>query len=214
MFTDKYIGKEENAKIFHILLEFLTESSSVQLDDIDAVDPDMDEYIQVPNIPLLAESIKCCLQESEEVPNNVTGLFDNSLFKLDTSLVIGALDAYKKLRVKHEPLSLIPPQLETTLPPLELCVLPPDFRDLNAPALELFDLDEQFCTTKSKLAQVTNKCNENDLEYYVRECGDVLGIIEKLPPTKVCGKAIMEMIVKELCRFKSCNDEQGQSGAW
>jgi intraflagellar transport protein 52 len=50
--------------------------------------------------------------------------------------------------------------------------------------LELFDLDEAFSSEKSRLAQLANKClsggdsgnDEADLEYFIRECGRVLGI--------------------------------------
>ena len=44
-----------------------------------------------PDTSLLAEQIKSCLQETEEVPLDITSLFDNSLFKLDTSVVTKAI---------------------------------------------------------------------------------------------------------------------------
>lgn len=37
-------------------------------------------------------------------------------------------------------------------------VFPPTFRELDAPALELFDLDDQFSSERARLAQLTNKC--------------------------------------------------------
>ena len=40
-----------------------------------------------PEVSLVAEDVKACLQETDEVPRDITSLFDNSLFKLDTSLV-------------------------------------------------------------------------------------------------------------------------------
>jgi intraflagellar transport protein 52 len=40
-----------------------------------------------PDISLMAEQSKSCLQEMEEVPRDITKLFDQSLFKLDTNLV-------------------------------------------------------------------------------------------------------------------------------
>jgi len=39
-----------------------------------------------------------------------------------------------------------------------LQVFPPQFRELPAPCLDLFDLDEQFSSEKVRLAQQTNKC--------------------------------------------------------
>ena len=47
-------------------------------------------------------------------------------------------------------------------------MFPPQFRNLADPQLELFDLDEAFSSEKSRLAQITNKCGEEDLEYYIR----------------------------------------------
>jgi len=44
-----------------------------------------------PDTSLLADQIKSCLQETEEVPLDITSLFDNSLFKLDTSVVTKAI---------------------------------------------------------------------------------------------------------------------------
>jgi len=56
--------------------------------------------------------------------------------------------------MKHEPLTLIQPNFETPLPPLQPGVFPPVFKELPGPALDLFDLDEQFASNKTKLAQV------------------------------------------------------------
>ena len=44
-----------------------------------------------PDTSLLAEQVKTCLQESDEVPPDITSLFDNSLFMLDTSIVPKAI---------------------------------------------------------------------------------------------------------------------------
>jgi hypothetical protein len=49
------------------------------------------DYSQLPDIATLAAKLKTCLQESDEVPRDITALFDNSLFKLDTSLVPKAI---------------------------------------------------------------------------------------------------------------------------
>ncbi|VEL39538.1 unnamed protein product [Protopolystoma xenopodis] len=159
MFSDNYLNKEDNSKIFDVLFTFLTTSDGVHFDPIDAEDPDIETYFQVPDISSLGDQLKACLQESDEVPSNVSTLFDQSLFAMDTSMVSKAIAAFDKLRVKHEPLTLIVPQFETPLPPLQPAVFPPNFQELPTPALELFDLDEHFSTAKSRLAQVTNKCN-------------------------------------------------------
>ena len=72
---------------------------------------------------------------------------------------------YEELGVKHEPLTLIPPQFETPLPALRPAVFPPVLRELPPVKLDLFDLDEQFASEKTRLAQLTNKCTDKDLEY-------------------------------------------------
>jgi intraflagellar transport protein 52 len=46
------------------------------------------DYSQLPDIATLAAKLKTCLQESDEVPRDITALFDNSLFKLDNTLII------------------------------------------------------------------------------------------------------------------------------
>ena len=102
-------------------------------------------------------------------------LFNSRLFSISTAAVPRGITAYKELGIKHEPLRLITPQFETPLPHLQAAVFPPQFRNLPDPQLELFDLDEAFSSEKSRLAQITNKCGEEDVEYYIRECADILG---------------------------------------
>ena len=47
-----------------------------------------------------------------------------------------------------------------------------------------FDLDEHFASERLRLAQLTNKCNDDDLEYYVKESGEILGVTSQLMPNK------------------------------
>ncbi|KAF7260150.1 hypothetical protein EG68_02289 [Paragonimus skrjabini miyazakii] len=206
MFTDSYVTKEDNFKVFEVLLNLLT-TDSITLNTIDAEDPEIETYHQVPDITSLANSLKSCLQDSDEIPQNIAELFDQSLFNMDLNLVPHALNAYEKLQVKHEPLSLITPQFETPLPPIQPAVFPPNFREPGPPALELFDLEEQFSTPKARLAQVTNKCTEDDLEYFVRECGDILGVSRKIPTEKRNARVILEVIFNELVEFKKLNQD-------
>eukprot|EP00967_Tisochrysis_lutea_P107639 scaffold166195_cov15-Tisochrysis_lutea.AAC.1 len=58
--------------------------------------------------------LKQYAQEGDEISRDWTTLFDNNLFKFDTSLIPEALALYEKLHVKKAPLTLIPPQLEGT----------------------------------------------------------------------------------------------------
>ena len=161
-------------------------------------------YTYIPNIISLSDKVKSCLEEAKEPPRNFNDLYDMSLFKIDNNLVPEAIEMYDKLNVKHEILSIIPPQFETPLPPLQLAVFDPIIKDFQVPNLELYDLDEQFANEKIKLAQVTNKCNDEDLEYYIRECSDILGISGKID-NKDDPKAVLAYVMKELINYKKLN---------
>jgi len=134
----------------------------------------------VPDTTSLAERLRGCLQESEPLPRDFTKLFDLKLFGFSPLMTPEAVALFDKLGVKHEPLTLIPPQFECPLPPLRPAVFPPQMREPLPPALELFDLDEHFASERARLAQLTNKCGDKDLEYYVRECGHILGVSQRL----------------------------------
>jgi intraflagellar transport protein 52 len=142
------------------------------------------------------------LQESEELPKDFTLLFNQELFKFDTHLVPEAVKLFPEMDVKHEPLTLIPPTFETPMPSLEPAVFPPSLQELDPPNLELFDLDENFANEKIKLAQLTNKCTDEDVDYYVRQCGDVLGVSKHVADMEN-PKAILHYIFKELVKFKN-----------
>ena len=73
----------EAKKTYRISLKFLYRISL----QITIIFTQVSDYNTQPEVSLLAEEAKACLQETEEVPRDITSLFDNSLFKLDTSLV-------------------------------------------------------------------------------------------------------------------------------
>ena len=134
-------------------------------------------------------------------------LFNTRLFSISTAAVPRGITAYKELGIKHEALRLITPQFETPLPPLQAAVFPPQFRNLPDPQLELFDLDEAFSSEKSRLAQITNKCGEEDIEYYIRECADILGVASKLPNNAHDAKHVLEYVFAHIVEFKKLNQE-------
>eukprot|EP00434_Breviolum_minutum_P023117 symbB.v1.2.020394.t1/scaffold1715.1/size104970/4 len=117
-----------------------------------------------------------------------------------------AVKLYHQLGVKHEPLTLIPPQFETPMPALQPAVFPPCLREAVPPNLDLFDLDEQFASERVRLAQLTNKCTDEDLDFYIRQAGDILGVSQKLGE-KRSSKRILEYIFKELVGFKKMNQD-------
>ncbi|CAG0919738.1 unnamed protein product [Notodromas monacha] len=204
VFTDAYVEKEDNAKIRDLLITFLT-SEEINFLNTDAEEPEISDYNQIPDTHKLAEKLRTCLQESDDIPTDFMRLFDNQNFSLDMKVLPKSLKAFETLGVKHEPLRLITPQFEMPLPPLQPAIFPPSFRELPNPPLELYDLDEAFSSEKARLAQITNKCSEEDLEYYVRECGDILGITAKLPLKSRDAKHILEYIFMQLVEFKKTN---------
>ena len=55
-----------------------------------------------------------------------------------------------------------------------------------------------------RLAQITNKSNNEDLDYFVKECGDILGVSDKVP-NKSNAKAIIRYVLEQLVNFKKLN---------
>jgi intraflagellar transport protein 52 len=95
---------------------------------------------------------------------------------------------------------------------LFLQVFPPSFRELPPPNLELFDLDEAFSSERSHLAQLANKClsggdsgnDEADLEYFIRECGGVLGVGGGNPVTglELDARQVLHNVSLHIAEFK------------
>mmetsp|Transcript_21162 Transcript_21162/g.46315 ORF Transcript_21162/g.46315 Transcript_21162/m.46315 type:complete len:474 (-) Transcript_21162:547-1968(-) len=200
MFDDKWIDKEENSKIMDFVFKWLRPGSKVVLNDLDAEEPDVSDLKLLPDTQSMSEKLKGCLQEGDEIPRDWTTLFDDGLFKFDTSLIPEAVALYEKLNVKKAPLSLIPPQFETPLPPLQPAVFPPAIREPPPPALELFDLDENFASEQNRLAYLTNKCfGDADLEYYILEAGHILGL--RLPED-FSAKAVLSEVFRRVAQWK------------
>lgn len=55
-----------------------------------------------------------------------------------------------------------------------------------------------------RLAQITNKCTNEDLDYFVKECGDILGVSDKVA-NKSNAKAIIKHVLEQLVNFKKLN---------
>jgi len=176
-----------------------------------AAERDVADHVYVPDVASLAERLRPCLQESEPLPRDFTALFDHTLFALDMRRIPDVLKLYGDVGVKHEPLSLIPPQFETPLPPLQPAVFPPSMRELPPPALDLFDLDEQFASDKARLAQLANKCSGggggesgDDVEYFCKEAGLICGITPKLPEAARTAKHILEHLLRTIVQVRAC----------
>ena len=181
LFGDEYLQKEDNDKVQDAMFKWLLGQSDFNhAESSEAEGTELNEYHHLPDTEALAERLRSCLQESDELPKDFTKLFDEDLFEFTMDVVPEAVAIYEKLGVKHEPLSLIPPQFECPLPPLQPAVFPPTLREPPPPSLDQFDLDEEFAPEKIRLAQLTNKCTDDDLDYYVREAGEILGVAGKV----------------------------------
>ncbi|CAB4065322.1 IFT52 [Lepeophtheirus salmonis] len=185
IFSDQYIDKEDNHKLKDIIFNFLT-SDEIILNKIDAEDPEISDYNYVPDTPKVSDQLRVCLQESEEVPQDFTRLFDHKLFSVNTDFVPAAINAYNQLGA---------------------AVFPPSFRELKNPNLELFDLDEAFSSEKSRLAQLSNKCGDSDLDYFIREVAEITGVNHKLPVNIQNTHAILEYLLTHLVEFKKLNED-------
>ena len=53
---------------------------------------------------------------------------------------------------------------------------------------------------------------DDDLEYYVRECGDILGISMKLPADSRDAKHILEHVFTQVVEFKKLNQVSSSTG--
>ncbi|KAF1333152.1 Intraflagellar transport protein 52, partial [Globisporangium splendens] len=206
-FTDDWVDKEENAKLQEVVFRWLLKDKAINFNAVDAEDPDLSEYNRLPDTQALSERLRSCMQESEELPKDFVRLFDDSLFKFDTSLIPEAVSLHRELGVKYEPLTLIPPQFECPLPPLKSAVFPPTLHEPPPPVLDQFDLDEHFASESLRLVQLTNKCSDDDLEYYIKESADILGILPKLDPDRSDAKYILEFIFQKIVHFKKLNQD-------
>jgi intraflagellar transport protein 52 len=207
LLTDDFLEREENFKLAALLLRWLL-TFDIDLDLGLEEDNDLQDFAVAPDIGNIADQLKSCLQTSEDMNNNFRSLFDYSMFKFDTDLIPEAGKLYAATNVKQEALTLIPPQFETPLPALMPAVFPPNLKEPQLPNLEMFDLDEEFASEKVRIDQLTNKYNDEDAEYYIRECGDVLGVTQQIERLRFGyggesdAKAILHRMLVELVKFK------------
>jgi intraflagellar transport protein 52 len=119
-------------------VKYLTDEAC-SLNQIDSEDPDINELNYIQNLNKVSDRVKTCLQDSEDIPRDVSKLFDSELFSLDMQHLPKVIRAFDELKIKHEPLPLISPQFETPLPPLKPAIFAPRFYEPEAPQLELFN---------------------------------------------------------------------------
>jgi len=199
MFSDRYLEKEHNWVLCETLIQWLLVKESFELHNIDAAQPDINDYLHVPDTGSLSNKPKSSLQEANELPQDFTQLFDDELFKFDTNLIPEAVALRKLLRMGEKPLDLITPQFELVQPALTPAVFPVIMKEPQAPPLELFDLDSDFASERNRLAQLTNRCKLEDLEYYITEAAQIVEPNEQMDrngenAAEDCKKCIFHMM--------------------
>eukprot|EP00891_Asterochloris_glomerata_P008218 jgi/Astpho2/8218/e_gw1.00122.65.1_t len=205
MFDDAWLDREDNARVMDWVFRWLRRGSNLPLDLYDAEEPAITEHQHLPDTEALAEDFKACLQEGDEMPQDWRSLFDTSLYSMDTRLVPQAVDLYGKLGVKKQPLTLIQPEFEVPLPPLEPAVFPPALVELPVLALELFDLEDHFASDHARLGHLTNKCidgGEGDLEFFVQEASHILGLAAPGQDPR-SAKSVLAEILRRIVHYKS-----------
>lgn len=203
IFGDDWLDKEENAKMCDLLTAWLLGEAEIDLTS-DRNEAEIADYRPIPNLEALSDVLKPCLQAMDPLPRDFTKLFDLEMFRFGFHLVPQALKLYEQLGVVHEPLTLIPPQFDCPLPHLGIATFPPAMREPAPPALDQFDLDDHFAKEGIRLAQLTNKCTggEEDLEYYIAEAGEILGVSQALPFGERSAKHILFAIFRTIVDCK------------
>ncbi|UMM34794.1 hypothetical protein L5515_007707 [Caenorhabditis briggsae] len=203
MFHDVYIDKEENGKIFDTFVEYLV--NGFDLNTIDAAEPEISDYTNIPDHIHLSQQIKVCMYEGEldsAVSSDFMKILDNSLHSFNLNHWPMTLRLYEALNLSPPPLTLVEPQFELPMPPFQPAVFPPTFQDLPMPPLELFDLDEQFSSPEIQLSQLANRSDEADLVFFIEKAGEITGINVDLMKSDRTPKKIIEVAVNRLLLFK------------
>ncbi|CCW60820.1 unnamed protein product [Phytomonas sp. EM1] len=204
VFEDSWLDKEENDVLAAVLFDYL--NHRIRLNQIDADEPDITEYHHLPDTASLSDRLRVAVEQQEELPRDFTKLFDLNTFKLDTDKIPNVVETYEKLNLKLEPLSLIPPEFQTPLPPVKPAVFDPIHRDPMIPALDLFDLDEEFAPERVQLAQLTNKCKPEGLSYYILSAAEILGVTKKLrSPRNRDPRALLDYVFRQVVEYKKTN---------
>jgi len=206
IFQDKYFDKRDNFTFLERLFGFLKTPTFCRIGPARETH-EVGEAIkstEIPNIQNISERLRACLEVPESIPADFTRLFYDKLYKFDVDHVPEVIEMYEQLKVKHEPLALIPPVFEVPSLPLEPAVFPPNMIQLHSPPLELFDLDEEFASIDQRLAQLTNKCSSQaDLKYFVESCGDIMNVGPKqVTMEKNRPKQILHRMLNEIMNFK------------
>lgn len=92
-------------------------------------------------------------------------------------------------------------------------MFPPQLREQPCPALDLYDLDDEFASERIRLAQLSNKCTPADLEYYINEATGIVtaGMGEEVPQRHGTAdsqaKQALFFVMTKLASWKKLHDD-------
>jgi intraflagellar transport protein 52 len=201
MFCDEWIKTESNAKLLGFLVD-LAITGKAELNQIEAEHPEVTERYYTPDIASMSERLRPCIQESEKMRSNFDDNFDRGLFRMDLGNISETQKLAQTLGIKNEPLETVTPQFDTALPALTPAVFPPQMRDAPGPVLELFDLDDAFASSKTRLTQLAQRANPKKAEQFTVQAAKILGILPKLPADKQTGRGVLEFMFTQVVRWK------------
>jgi intraflagellar transport protein 52 len=171
----------------------------------------------VPDIASLSSQVRGCLEDAEELPADITSLFDKDMFAFDLSAVPDAIQLFHRLGVPKKPLTLIEPQFELPLPPLNAAVFPPAIFEPAQPALERFDLDDAFANEYFKLSQLSLVARKREqkhdaaaLEDYVTKAAQAIGLKAKHMSAQ---QALLE-VFDQVAKWKLQDANAGSPTHW
>lgn len=95
MLADGWVEKEKNQKLGLALARWCLHDPEVSLDTADARDPDVREPAPVPDVASMADRLRSCLQDSEDLPRDFAEMFDMRQFRFHTSLVPEAMGLFE-----------------------------------------------------------------------------------------------------------------------
>jgi intraflagellar transport protein 52 len=157
--------------------------TTLQIHKHDARPMDIPAKHYLPDLQVMSSRVRGCLEDAEDLPTDKTLLFNRQMFVFDTSSIPKAAQLYHRLGIPKKPLSLIEPQFEQPLPPLQPAVFPPAIFEPEPPALERFDLDDAFANEYFKVSQLSltarkqgGKDDMSVVEDYIIKAAQVVGI--------------------------------------
>jgi intraflagellar transport protein 52 len=206
IFNDEWMKMESNSKLLLFLYD-LTITKDVELNQIEAEHPEVTERYHTPDISSMSERLRSCIQESEKMSSNLVDNFYRGRFTMDLGSISETEKLAQTLGLKNEPLEIVAPRFDTALPPLTPAVYPPQMKDPPGPVLELFDLDDAFASSKTRLAQLAQRTNPKNAEKFTVQAARILGILPKLPAEKQTGRGVLEYVFTQVVRWKRQNQD-------